>query len=102
RLASRLARCSACECTSEIRALLCAECIWGERHEERRAALGKQVEPLSIERPRNVVRHAHAIGVGGVERVMLSTAEGERVDAHLSRACPVGATGIVADPAQLE
>ena len=86
----------------EIAPLVAAERIGRQRHEQHRPAPREQIEPLPVERPRDLRRDADAVRIGDVERAVLRSAERERVHAHLAGARPVGAARIVADATDLE
>ena len=87
---------------AKVAALLFAERVGRERDEQHRPAAREQIEPLAVERPRDRVRDADAVGIGDVERAVLRAAKRQRVHAHLSRARPLGSARVVADATDLE
>ena len=56
----------------------------------------QQMQPLLVQIPRDRVCGAHAVGIAGIERIVLGHAHGQRIDAHSARSLPITAAGIVA------
>ena len=66
------------------------------RDKEGGAATCQQLHPLFVLFPGDIPGQANAVGIDGIEGVVLREAEGEGVDAHFYGAGPFVAAGIVA------